>query len=290
MGWGTPGGWIAGVQQAQAASYQKMLAEKRASAMRAAKRASSVFAAANKAREAGDTRIAGLLFTRVAATRRAAEGHREDAQRALLEMQTDARGKLSRIERRLEDLRSYVGFPTLKPVGSEETDSEDDVRAAGIIEAFEKLEQLSREYNTVPGVNKQIGARLAKLRKKTHYAEVLNQPYAKVLWDQGQELEDSNELCCAFLMYEEAVTYLPAPAAHSAQERLNELKADPQNIEAAQRCLTIRECQELYARALRLEKGTRKTDLVQELFREVVDTAPEDSEVHKAAVERLASR
>jgi hypothetical protein len=92
------------------------------------------------------------------------------------------------------------------------------------------------------------------------------------------------------LLYEEAARKLPAPSAHAAERRLTELKADPQQVAAAEACRSLQWCHQQYRTAERVARVSPRR--AKELFEQIVQRAPADSPVHAAAraeIERLTN-
>ncbi len=95
-------------------------------------------------------------------------------------------------------------------------------------------------------------------------------------------------MCCAYLTYQEASKLAPAACcAIKANERLNTLNADPEVVASAERCRKLQECHHTYRRAERLIAV--RPERAAELFREVLDKAPPDTEIHVAARKQLAA-
>jgi len=109
------------------------------------------------------------------------------------------------------------------------------------------------------------------------------------LWDDAQALEEKGQVCCAFLLYEVAVRKLPAPSARAAEQRLAQLRTDPQQVAAAEACRSLQWCHQQYRTAERVARVSPQR--ARELFEQIVERAPADSPVHAAAraeVARLA--
>ena len=255
--------------------------KKYALALRQAQSKFKIYTAARKAHQAGDIQMAGLLYTRVALSRYALADHKTAAKSALQELKTEAREKFNDVEQRLW-MNSIPSGDSLADFNASDTLNE------RIVSAFEELEQLIRDYRTVPVVDKELSRSLKKLKSEPVFAAVLNQPMAAELWQRGQQHEQADEICCAFLTYQEAVKFLPAPAAVTAESRLAALSADRQILASALRCEKIRQCQQLYDRATRLTKSWVAVDRAKFLFGRVVSEAPEGSAVRLAARQQLA--
>ena len=78
---------------------------------------------------------------------------------------------------------------------------------------------------------------------------------------------------------------LPAPSAQVAQRRLEQLKADPQQVASAEACRVLQWCHLKYRTAVRVAKV--KPSKAREMFEQIVQRSPADSEVHLAAKDQI---
>jgi hypothetical protein len=135
-------------------------------------------------------------------------------------------------------------------------------------------------------VSKKLKSNIKIQRRRPEIAVVLNEPEAKTLYDAGRQHETDGHACCAYWAYRQSAQLAPAPSARKAQDRVDTLEKDPETMAAARTCRELQHCHQLYASAERLI--TDKPDRARELFAEILDHAPSDSEVHRAAKEQLA--
>lgn len=240
----------------------------------------------------------------VVADRHAPEVYRAAARTALGEMREEAEQQMSELEQRLAE-SDVTRPPSADRVEAEvleilaKLDAEDNSRIGhgdvassepsgdeGVLATFAKMDALLWQYETVPGVAVGLRRRLGRLRRDERYAGILREPEAATLWEQGRLHEEAQELCCAYVAYEQAARLTPAPSARRAERRSRQLSEDPRIEEAVELCRKLRECHqwyelgELLAKAGSLEQARR-------LFEQVVDAAPSDSTVHAAALHKL---
>ena len=232
--------------------------EAAAEAARRAKNNTQRMTYAEKARKEGKPRLAATLYLRVALARE--KTHKAAAKKALMSMADEGRAEMKKA---------------------------DDLLAKGqVIEAIGKLDYLAWAYENVPKFNEEISAHVHKLHRDPQYQAILNEADAASILAEAKKHEAKDELCCAFLVYEEAAKLAPAKSALEAEARLKELKADPKVVADAEECRVIRECARIYHTAELLEKNA--PDRAAELFRKIVEQSPRDSEVYKCAREELA--
>lgn len=270
-------------------------------------------AAAQRARQSGQTRIAGRLYMRLGLVRRSTPPqYAQAAHQALSEMRDEARAKLAEIEYRLDHAQ-----PVLE-VASEEVDSSeaqiaeivkafeeivanykpqwvmDRPEAAPsrgsqeILDAFKQLEQLAWDYDTVPTAKKELDSRWRQLRRDARFAAALNEPKAVALWERGREHERGGEGCCAYLAFQEAARLLPAPSAKQAQARLQQRQGDAQFLASVERCQRLRACHKTYQLAELFAAVPERSPEARRLFEKVVADSPQDSPIHTAAQTQLA--
>ncbi len=193
----------------------------------------------------------------------------------LAELNIEATEKHTDLMGRLDSLLVAPDAPPLE--GSE---------ARGLEECMAQFQELADKYGQVPGIGRTIRFGLSTHLKKPAVRAVLYEPKAKELWRTGQQLETGGHACCAMLVYQEARQAAPAPSALQAQQRLEELSADPANVAAAEACRQLRWCHERFRTAQRLVKGD--PERAQELLQEIAQRSAEDSEVHREATRLLA--
>lgn len=256
------GGGMGAVFGVAAARYQAQKAwEAREAAAEAARRVKNnaqrmVFA--DKARKEGKPRLAATLYLRVALAKE--KQYKAAAKKALTSMADDGRAEMKK--------------------------ADDLLKQGQVIEAFQKLDYLSWAYENVPKFNEEIASHVARLHRDPQYKAELNESDAGQLLAEAKKHEEKQELCCAFLVYEEAAKLVPAKSAMAAEERLAQLKADPKAVAEAEECRAIQECCRIFHTAELLEKSA--PERAAELFRKIVSQTPDDSEVYKCAREELA--
>ncbi|MEX0677690.1 MAG: hypothetical protein WD063_11480 [Pirellulales bacterium] len=217
-------------------------------------------AAADAAREAGDIRRA-TVFYRSLAYKKPPSEQSQKAKDALAQLQEEGRKRLGEI--------NY------------------EITTGDVAEAFARLRQLARDFDTVPEIGGEIRSHLNKARRRDEVAAVLNEPDAKEFWTRGQEHERKGAMCCAYLTYEEAQKLAPAPSALKAKARFDELSGDAPLVKSAEQCRNLQQCHRTYRRAERLVEA--RPVRAAELFKEVLDKAPHDAEIHVAARKQLAA-
>jgi hypothetical protein len=154
-----------------------------------------------------------------------------------------------------------------------------------VVEAFQEYDQVARPYGGVPAVKSELKKHVAKQRRRDEFAAVLNEPEAKILWEEGQQHERENQQCCAYWVYKQAARLKAARSAALARRRLAEMEEDRGIVASAEACRDLQECHRIYNRAEMLSK--HKQEKAKELFAQVVDRAPAESEVHRAALAHL---
>ena len=226
-------------------------------------------AIADQARAKGDNEAACRIYLRLAGSRTASQSTAE-AQNRLGELEQEAQQKLA-------DLRQQLAtWDNVSP--SEEVDAESSTQLAACIAKFDEL---ADQYGRVPQVGREIKTTLARHKSRPQVRAALSEPDARRLWDDGQALEEKGQICCAFLLYEAAVRKLPAPSAQAAERRLTQLRADPQQVAAAEACRSLQWCHQQYRTAERVARVSPRR--AQELFEQIVQRAPADSPVYAAA-------
>lgn len=275
-------------------------------ALRAAKTAESLIAAADKAREEGNARMASRLYVRLLRGRGTPREYVQTTREALANMGTDARERLEEIQAVLGALSEQLSqaeqreetsgksqLATLAelledpPPTSSEESSPQDVRKE-FLAAVDALEALAWDYGHVPEVNKELKARLAYMRRNPRYVALRNEPRATAFWQLGSQHEQRDELCCAYGAYEKAAKLLPAPTARQAAQRLGVMREQNEGIEqSTRRCRQLRTCHQIFSRAERLAKVPNRLDRAARLYEEVLAKAPSDSPIHASALKEL---
>jgi hypothetical protein len=214
---------------------------------------------ADKARKEGKPRLAAMLYLRVALAKPKSP-YNATAKKALIAMADEGRAEMKKADQLLS--------------------------SGEVVEAFQKFDYLDWAYENVPKFHDEIAGHISKLRKDPKYLAVLNEADAEALLKAAKKHEADQEMCCAFLVYEEAAKLTPARSAILAEGRLKELKADAKVVKEADECRAIRESVHIYHTAELLEKSA--PDRAAELFKKILNTSPDDSEVYKCAREELA--
>lgn len=224
---------------------------------------------AARARKEGKMRLAATLYLRVA-LQRPRDKHADAAKKALSEMAEQGRAELKAADKMLANDKI----------------TDDKITDDKITEAFEKIDYLAWAYVDVPRFNEEIAAHAKKLHREPHYQAVLNEPKAHELVELAEQHEQDDEKCCAYLAYEEAAKLVPAASAEKALARLEELRKDPRIPIEAQECRQIHEGLHKFHSAELLKKSV--PGRAEEVFAEIVEKTPRESEVHRCAAEELA--
>ncbi len=259
-GFGGGASIVMGAAAAQIA--QRRAWEAREAAAEAARRArnnAERMVYAEKARKEGKPRLAATLYLRVALAKPKSP-YNAAAKKALISMADDGRAAMKKADQLLSE--------------------------GQVAEAFQKLDYLDWAYENVPKFNEEISSHVQKLRKDPNNLAILNESDAQSLLSTAKKHESENEMCCAFLAYEEAAKLVPAKSAKAAEERLQALKADPQVVKEAEECRVIQECLRIFHTAELLEKSA--PEKAASLFKKILNASPDDSEVYKCAREELA--
>lgn len=254
------------MERAATARLARMLKETQSAATR--------LAMADQARAEGDIETAANIYVSLAKSRFPTSATPE-AWNRLTALEQEGRSKLTQLESRCTDVYGVSA--------SEQSIDESLVRLAECVTEFKQLE---KQYRRVPKVGTEIQAAFRKQKQQPRVKAAMNEPEAARLWQQGQQLEQEGQVCCAFLIYEKALGELPAPSAALAEQRLNELRTDSQQVAAAEACRTMQWCHQNYRLAMLVVR--ERPEKARDLFRQIVERAPADSEVHKAAQAELA--
>ena len=151
---------------------------------------------------------------------------------------------------------------------------------------FADLDKLQLDYAAVATVESRIEDRIKLLRKDPLFAAVLQEPAAAELWKMGQEYEKKQQTCCAVQVYEQAASFLPAASAKLARTRLATLTKDPVVARDVERCRVLQLCHEKFREAEKV-KGFNP-DKAREHLARIIELAPRDTSIHKAAREQIA--
>lgn len=272
------GGGFIPAQQGIVAAAQRAAAQAAAlredSLRRKAASNQKLWEVAQEADRGGDLRTAAMIYRRLS-LRRPVSQITKSSQTRLSEIQDEAFDKLQAIEKRLNDLKRVE-----KPFRPGPLDE------PKVIKAFEDLDALSIEYAGIATIESRIEDRRKSLRSHAQFAEILQEPAAAELWELARKYEQQDQVCCAFQVYEQAATLVPAPSAKLARTRLNELKADKVAVAAAERCSTLQLCHQKFNDAQRL-KGSNP-DKAREHLARILELAPADTSIHRAAREQIA--
>ena len=267
---------------ARSAAANREMATRAAAAMRNAKTAAARFQAAETLHRAGDLHAASLLYQRTALARQAHPQMKQRAKQVLDEYRNMAAEELAEVTERLR-------FRTSPSANDDASEADDASIVQQLHTAIDDLNLLVKKYENVPVANKQLERELKRLVTKDEtVGKYLHQPIAAELVRDGQKYEADGHVCCAYICYREAGKLMTCDAAKVARRRLYELRKQPGVLQAVTECESIRECHALFDKAQRI--GKRKTYHKQaaKLYREIVETAPRESEVHKAALEQLS--
>jgi hypothetical protein len=241
--------------------------------------------AAERAYKEGDVRVASRIYIGLVMKERGSPAAAEARQR-LARLAEEARQKLKQIDAKLADQRSMVSPGELSTAGGPATPQQVADRWEELVaEAFQRYDRLAEDYAGIPEVKGELTKHIAKQRRQTEFAAVLNEPEAKTLWEEGQRREQEGQLCCAYWVYKEAAGLTPARSAERARRRLAEMEQDPEIMAAAAVCRELQECHKLYDRAKRLIEA--RPARAKELFAQIVARAPADSEVYQSALTHL---
>jgi len=266
-GSGSPAAMVAA--QRQASVWQRQLREAASDATR--------LNLADRFYGEGNIRAAATLYARVAMARPATPASLT-AKHRLNRIGEEARNRSSTIDTRLKEAAEAISPSDLVDGATE--------AAAALQPLFDDYAKLVDQYGAVAGVGSDLKKHVAAQRRKPEYAAVLNEAEARKFWDAGQARERDNELCCAYWFYTEAARLVPARSALLARSRLDEMKADPAIVAAAQTCRELQWCHDAFQRATMLRDD--RPERARELLAEITTRSPADSEVHRAARDKLA--
>lgn len=261
-------------QSAQQAARARAAMLQQMKLMREAQSDAARLNVADQARANGDIQTACRIYVRLSANR-AANPATYAARERLGQLGQEAQQRLTELEGRLEPATQMSA-----------SDAWDASTLAPLANSIHELRELASQYESVPQIGREIKNRLTKERNRPVVKAALFEPEARRLWDEGQTLESAGEVCCAFLLYEEALRKLPAPSARAAEQRLTQLRSDPQHVAAAESCRNLQWCHQQYRLAERVARV--QPERARELFAEIVERSPADTALHADARDQLA--
>jgi hypothetical protein len=232
-------------------------------------------AAADRAYQEGNVRLATAIYVRLAGSKPAGPST-ATARERLAKLAEEARQKLKAVDARLVP-------EAVTPEAGKSANSPTPTRLAPetILQAFEDYDEIASQYGKVPEVKRELASHISRQRRKAEYAAVLNETQAKELWEMGQRHERDDQACCAYWAYEQAARLVPAESALRAKWRFEAMKLDPNVVEAAKTCRELRRCHEVYHRATMMAKV--KPERAKELYAEILRRAPADSAIYRTA-------
>jgi hypothetical protein len=247
---------------------------------------------AQQAEQDSDLRVAARLYQRVALSRPRTEVT-VAAQQRLAQIQAAAQTRFDVVENQLDSLTGR---------GSTNSDSQNvpsalkripsasqivNIDTGEVTRLFAELDKLILEYAGVDSIEVRLKERADRLRRHKLFAAALQEPAASQLWKLGQEHEQQQKLCCAFLAYEQAANLAPAPSGEKAKVRVRELQASNKSIVAeADQCKNLQLCHEKYRRAMALKQTLPES--ARKYLAEILELAAPDTSVHQAAREQIA--
>jgi hypothetical protein len=229
---------------------------------------------AEQARSESDLDTAVRLYIRVARSPLAGTAAQE-ARRQIESLQAETREQWAAAEKQLETAARQSASET-----------SDQAIQASVQTAFGNLETLAEKYERVPQSGREVQARLSQLKRQPQYAMMLNEPRAMELWQIGQKHEQEGQLCCAYLVYQEATQLMPAPSASLAKQRFERMSEDKAIVASAQTCQDLQWCHSTFRTAQRVAEV--KPEAATDLFQQIIRRSPADSAVHRAAEQEAA--
>lgn len=241
--------------------------------------------AARRAHKEGDVQVASRIYVSLVLKQQGSPQAAE-ARQKLAQLADEARQKLKRVDARLHEKGNGLSPGESSDPGGAPTPQQMTARWEKlVVEAFQEYDQVVEDYSGVPEVKGELNKHVGSQRRRPEFAAVLNEPEAKTLWEEGQRREQEEQLCCAYWVYKQAAGLTPANSAERARRRLAQMQQDPGIVAAAVACRELQECHKIYARAQRLIEA--RPARAKELFAQIVDRAPADSEVHRSALAQL---
>ena len=238
-------------------------------------------ALADAAYERGEIRVASRIYWRLSQARPPSEvaavaaERLEKLAREALARQAKIDATLSGDNMRISPHELYAG-PGDKDRDERVAEWEETVRSA-----FEQYDRLIGDYENMPAVGRQLKSHVKGQRGRTEIAAVLEEPEARALLDVAEGHEAERHVCCAYWVYRQAARLALGALGRKAQARAAELEKDPQAMAAARACREMQLCHRLYNRANLLLPSN--PDRAREIFAEVVQRAPKDTELYRAA-------
>jgi hypothetical protein len=248
--------------------------------MKKAMDAASRLSIGDQAYQKGDIRIASRMYLSVANARPATPVNQMARQR-LSTLTAEARQKLKEVDDQLA--AAAAKFGTSERLGLEGPLPREWELA--VTTAFSEYDILREKYNGVPTVRRELRTRLTKKRNQPEYAASLNNPEAEALCEIARQHQRDQQQCCAYWVYKEAAKLTPAPAARTAAEQLAIMEKNEQLMQEAKKCRELKECHKLFNRAESVVKTWPAR--AKELLAQIIETAPPDSEIYRAARERV---
>lgn len=266
--------------QSQMAAAAQEAARREAALQKRLESDRNIFAIAREYELGGDLPTASRLYRRLALRRPAADTNKA-AQERLVHIQEAPFAMLQELENQLQK--------TKPPITKKSALLKSDpvaVDAEEVTRIFAELDKLQLDYAAVATVESRLEDRIELLRKDPLFAAVLQEPAAAELWKMGQEYEKKQQACCAVQVYEQAASFLPAASAKLARSRLQALTKDPVVAREAERCRVLQLCHEKFREAEKV-KGFNP-DKAREHLARIIELAPQDTSIHKAAREQIA--
>jgi hypothetical protein len=227
----------------------------------------------------GDLPTASRLYRRLALRRPATETNKA-AQERLTHIQEAPLAMLQELVDQLQKTK-----PKTKKTALLKSDPV-SVDAAEVTRIFAALDKLQLDYAAVATVESRIADRIELLRNDPLFAAVLQEPAAAELWTMGQEYENKQQACCAVLVYEQAASFFPAASAKLARSRLATLSKDPLVSREVDRCRVLQLCHDKFREAEKVKASN--PNKAREHLARIIELAPQDTSIHKAAREQIA--
>jgi hypothetical protein len=292
------GGYVPSARNAfssQLANAARAAALQEESLRRRLAKSQNLWSLAQESEKSGDIRVAARMYERVALSR-PRTNVTTAAQQRLTQIQAAAQSKLDRMDDRLASLaRKAKAKGTAPsdsknvPYGLQSVSSASQITgtdAEEVTRLFAEADNLILEYAGVDSIEKKLTQRVDRLRRQEPFAAVLQEPAAGQLWELGQKHEQQ-QLCCAFLAYEQAAKLAPAPSGEKAKARARELQeTNPSLVAEVRACLALQLCHEKYRRAMALKETL--PERAREYLAEIIERAAPDTTIHKAAREQIA--
>lgn len=256
-----------------------------ASALRKAASDAARLDAADQAYKSGDLIVASRMYVSLAGSRQKTAASVE-ARKRLDRLAAEASQEIEKMDGELDATRETISPGELLSLGLPEGDQPAGRWAELVKVTFEGYEKLADDYGGVPAVGREIKSHMAQQRRRPEIAGVLDEPQAATLLELARKHEQEDHACCAYWVYKQAARLAPAPSAKLAQERFDQMQQDPQVVAAAEKCRQLQECHRIYNRAKMLAEA--RPGRAKELLAQIVDRAPPDSEVYRAAQEEIA--